>query len=67
MAKRNQSNWDSLFRNLESVYMAAGQKRKFAVLKNKNDSKEKILRRLNVVCPGDISRIAREVKLIGRK
>lgn len=47
---------------MRSIYVTAGRRRDVAVLDNFSDRKEAILRRLNVVCRGDLLRISKQVR-----
>jgi hypothetical protein len=56
-----QVNWNKLWSNLSDIYSAAGMQRQKAVLDNHIDQKEKICRKLGVVCEADIVRISNKI------
>ena len=55
-------DWGRLWADLRSIYVTAGRNRDVAVLDNFSNRKEKILRKLNVVCRGDILRISKSLR-----
>jgi hypothetical protein len=56
-----QANWNKLWSNLSDIYSVAGMQRQKAILDNHIDQKEKICRKLGVVCEADIVRISNKI------
>ncbi len=60
--RRPSPDWNRLHSNLRDVYASAGAGRMTAVVDNHGDKKETICRRLGVISPADLSRIAAGLK-----
>jgi len=56
------SNWNDLWKKLRELYQITERPRNIAVLDNFKDEKESICRKMGVVSPTDIVRMAEKLK-----